>query len=158
MTPHVRGLDHVSLRTTDLERSLVFYRDLLGIPVRDRGVLEHGGSDVLTDQTGVPYADLELGGHQTLELLQLTTDENPEPAARPWPGRTHVSFTTGDAHAAHAALMAADVPLSGAPTTMTEDGFWRGAVVFYARDPDGHTIELIGRPDLSGFQGPHESS
>lgn len=149
MTPHARGLDHVSLRVADLGRSLQFYRDLLGIPVRDQGLLDHGGSEALTSQSGIPYADLDLGRRQTLELLQLATQETPEPAERPWPGRVHVSFTTDDAHAAHAAL-SATAPVSGPPTTMTEQGFWHGAVVFYFRDPDGHTVELIERPDATG--------
>jgi catechol 2,3-dioxygenase-like lactoylglutathione lyase family enzyme len=143
VTRHARRLDHASLRTADLARSLAFYRDLLGLPVRAQGVLDEGGSELLTDQKGIPFADLDLGAHQTLELLQLATDETAEPTGRPWPGRMHVSFVTDDIEAAHAALSAAGTPTSGPPTTMTEAGFWHGAAVFYARDPDGHTIELI---------------
>jgi catechol 2,3-dioxygenase-like lactoylglutathione lyase family enzyme len=146
MTRHVRRLDHVSLRVGDLATSLGFYRDLLGIPVRAHGVLDGGGSEQLTAQTAIPFADLDLGSHQTLELLQLATEEDLEPADRAWPGRAHVSFVTDDVHAAHAALTGAAAPTSGAPTTMLEPGFWHGASVFYARDPDGHTIELVERP------------
>lgn len=145
MTRHAHRLDHVSLRTSDLARSLAFYTDLLGIPVRARGVLDGGGSEELTDQTKIPFADLDLGDGQTLELLQLATDEDAEPSDRPWPGRMHVSFVTDDVSAAHAALIAAGATVSGQPETMTEPGFWNGAVVFYTRDPDGHTVEFIER-------------
>ena len=33
----VRGLDHVSVTVADLGRSLAFYRDLLGLRVRETG-------------------------------------------------------------------------------------------------------------------------
>lgn len=65
-------------------------------------------------------------------------------------GRTHLSLLTLDAHAAHRAITQTGAPASGPPTVMTEAGFWNGCVVFYARDPDGHTIEFIKRPTGSG--------
>ncbi|MGZ4155362.1 MAG: VOC family protein, partial [Actinomycetota bacterium] len=33
-------LDHVSVTTADLERSIAFYRDVLGLPLVDRGEME----------------------------------------------------------------------------------------------------------------------
>jgi catechol 2,3-dioxygenase-like lactoylglutathione lyase family enzyme len=49
----VVDLDHVAIRVGDLERALGFYRDLLGLPVRDRGRYDDGE---------VPYVAVAAGG------------------------------------------------------------------------------------------------
>jgi catechol 2,3-dioxygenase-like lactoylglutathione lyase family enzyme len=49
----VVDLDHVALRVSDLERSLRFYRDLLGMDVRDRERFDRGE---------VPYVAVVAGG------------------------------------------------------------------------------------------------
>lgn len=146
MTSHVHRLDHVSLRTIDITRSLEFYVGVLGMTIRAQGVIDDGGSEALTAQHSIPFADLDLGDGQTVELLQLKTTESNEPADRPWPGRAHLSLVTLDVHAAHHAITRAGAPASGQPTVITEPGFWNQCIVFYTRDPDGHTIELIERP------------
>jgi catechol 2,3-dioxygenase-like lactoylglutathione lyase family enzyme len=146
MTKLVRRLDHVSLRTADIARSIDFYVGVLGLPIRASGVIRDGGSETLTAQHSIPFADLDLGDGQTVELLQLETSESNEPIDRPFPGRAHVSFVTPDVHAAYRAVADAGAPTSAPPTVLTEPGFWYGCTAFYARDPDGHTIEFIERP------------
>ena len=49
----VVDIDHVAIRVTDLEASLSFYRDLLGMEVRDRERFEAGE---------VPYVAVVAGG------------------------------------------------------------------------------------------------
>ena len=68
----ILGLDHVSVTTGDIARSLAFYRDLLELPVRSVGELS---GDEVERITGVPgarllSADLDLGRGQVLELLE----------------------------------------------------------------------------------------
>ena len=59
-------------QVADLERSLAFYRDLLGLTVTDEG--EGGGPDTdeLVGAQGMRfrYAELDLGADQLLELIQ----------------------------------------------------------------------------------------
>jgi diaminopimelate decarboxylase len=145
----VIGLDHVSVTCADLDRSLAFYSDLLGIPLRDRGEAEGGE---VAEITGLPdahirWADLELGGGQVLELIQYL-----EPSGRAAggrfsdPGAGHISLQVVSADQAHDALRQAGIELRSKPVELTEPGAWHGSRCFYALDPDGVTVELIERP------------
>ena len=53
------GLDHVSVTSGDLDRSLAFYRDLLGLKLRARG--DDLGPDELRDHGGAPDAIAPAG-------------------------------------------------------------------------------------------------
>ncbi len=141
----VVGLDHVGVHCTDLERTLAFYHGLLGIPIRQRGVLD--GADVAAilgrREVDVAYADLELGAGHTLELLELGADAAGRDAL-------HVALRVRDIHAVHARLTAAGVAVRSAPVVLEEAGFWQGSIAFCAADPDGTTVELIQRPGPEG--------
>jgi diaminopimelate decarboxylase len=144
----VRGLDHVSVSCGDLDRSLGFYSELLGIPVMQRGEAE--GDEVATItgvEADVRFADLDLGDGRVLELLEYTTPEARQSEARFFdPGSGHISLRVADAGATHAALVAAGVEVRAEPIELTEPGYWHGAKVFYSTDPDGVTVEIIERP------------
>ena len=144
-------LDHVSVTCADLDRSLGFYRDVLGLPLLDRG--EDGGPE-MERLTGLPgarflWAELDLGGGQILELLRYL-----EPAGRPLaqrtsdPGSGHLALLVDDVAAFHARLAAAGVATrSDEPVLVTGFGGWVGVKVLYALDPDGVTVELVERPE-----------
>ena len=68
----VTGLDHVAVSSGDLERSLRFYHDLLGLPIRDQGETSDGEIAEITGiaDARVRWADLRLPNQQILELLQ----------------------------------------------------------------------------------------
>ena len=61
----VVDLDHVAIRVTDLDRALGFYRDLLGLEVRDRDRFENGE---------VPYVAVVAGGRH-IHLVPTDEDE-----------------------------------------------------------------------------------
>lgn len=143
---HVKALDHVAITSGDLDRSLRFYGDVLGLRIRDQG---HTTDGEIADITGiggarVRWADLHLPNGQVLELLHylapagtaVTTADND-------PGATHISLSVDDIDAAHAYLVRAGVPVRSAPVALNEPGDWSGARCFYASDPDGITVELI---------------
>ncbi|MBS1886544.1 MAG: VOC family protein [Actinobacteria bacterium] len=144
----VLGLDHASVTCADLDRSLGFYAELLGIPVRDRGDADDEEVRTITGLPGavLRWADLDLGGGRLLELMEYVT---PPPGAAPagfhQAGQGHFSLRVADADAAHAALLRAGVTTLSAPVEI-EHGDWRGCRCFYALDPDGMTVELIQRP------------
>jgi diaminopimelate decarboxylase len=137
----VRGLDHVSVACADLDRSLAFYRDLLGLPVRDRGGGSAGavGEIVGTGDAQVEWADLALPDGRVLELLRL-------PGGPPSAGSGHFALGVVEAETVHRRLRGAGVPLRSEPVTIDDDGDWKGARCFYAEDPDGTVVELIERP------------
>jgi diaminopimelate decarboxylase len=149
--PRVLGVDHVSITVDDLDRSLAFYRDLLGLRVQDRGRLD----PLLVERmTGLPdadveYADVELGSR----VLELLAHRTPGPRRRisprlERPGSLHLALRVDDAAAVHARLSAAGHLPHSAPQTLPDDGTdWSGCVVFYVRDPDGVTIEIVERAE-----------
>lgn len=141
-----RGLDHVSVTSGDLDRSLAFYCDLLGLELRARGEAE-GSSEF--EITGIPdasvrWADLQLPHGQVLELIQYV--EPPGTPTRPQandPGATHISLRVADIEATYERLREANASVRSEPVKITAPGAWNGASAFYATDPDGVTVELI---------------
>jgi diaminopimelate decarboxylase/catechol 2,3-dioxygenase-like lactoylglutathione lyase family enzyme len=145
----VLGVDHVSVAVADIDRSLGFYRDLLGLTVRERGVLDPG---LVARMTGVPdaeveYADVELGS-RVLELLHFRAAQPQRPASQRLPGAggVHIGLRVEDAAAVHERLTVGGFEPLSAPVLLPQDGSdWSGGLVFYVRDPDGVMIEIVER-------------
>lgn len=119
------AIQHVSVIVADTERALVFYRDVLGLPV-----------DPQRPDLGYPGAWLTLGAQQ-IHLLELP---NPDPVTgRPAHGGRdrHVALTLRDLDALRRRLEAA-----GIPYTLSKSG--RRAL--FCRDPDGNALEFIEAP------------
>ncbi|MGH2926046.1 MAG: VOC family protein [Solirubrobacterales bacterium] len=139
------GLDHVSVTAADLERSLGFYGDLLGLEVRARGEAQGGEFEITgLANPSVRWADLQLAHGQVLELIEYV--DPPGDPVRPSvndPGATHISLRVNDVDAVHRRLIEAGAPVIGEPATLTAPGAWQGARAFYCADPDGVTVELI---------------
>jgi diaminopimelate decarboxylase len=142
----VKGLDHIAVSSGDLDRSLRFYRDLLGLRMRDQGETSNGE---IADITGIAHArvrwaDLLLPNDQVLELLHyLSPAGTAVSPANNDPGATHISLRVDDIDTAHARLVEAGVPVQSPPVALDGPGHWNGARCFYASDPDGVTVELI---------------
>jgi glyoxylase I family protein len=117
-----RALSHVSFPVRDLERSLRFYRDLLGLVPVPR------------PDFGFPGAWLAAGDAQ-VHLIEVTDDipvGTPPPVLNPLAG--HTAFAVTDYAATVAALEAAGLEIL--PTNAEMGQLW-------VKDPDGHVIELI---------------
>jgi diaminopimelate decarboxylase len=141
----VTGIDHASITCADLDRSLSFYRGLLGLELRDRGEAKGAEFEVSgISEPEVRWADLVLPGGHVLELIEYV-----RPRGRPVrpdpndPGATHISLRVKDADEAHRRLRDAGVSVRSEPATIDTAGAWRGARVFYCADPDGVAIEVI---------------
>lgn len=143
------GLHHVGVTVADLDRSLGFYRDLLGIGVRER--VEDSGAD-LAAVTGLPeahvrIADLELGDGRVIELVEYVAPEGRPLHQRTCdPGSCHLAVEVGDVDAACRRLRAAGIEVRSDPVTLADAGpHWTGVRIVYAVDPDGVTVELLQR-------------
>jgi diaminopimelate decarboxylase len=151
--PRVVGVDHVSLTVDDLDRSVGFYCDLLGLTLYDRGRLE---PDLIEQMTGLPnaevdYADVDLGS-RILELLYYRTAAVRRPIAsrQERPGSVHIGLRVDDAAAVHGRLAAAGFAPLSPPRTLPDDGSgWSGSIVFYVRDPDGVMLEIVERAEAA---------
>ncbi len=144
----ILGLDHVSITTGDIARSLAFYRDLLGIPVR--GVAELSGVEVerVTGVAGARMlaADLDLGRGQVLELIEYLDAGEGRALPLDHPGSGHVGLAVGDLDVLQRRLVDSGIDVRGEPTLISEPGDWFGARCLTVTDPDGVAVELVERP------------
>ena len=144
----ILGLDHVSVTTGDIARSLAFYRDLLELPVRSVGELTGDEIDRITGVSGARLlsADLELGRGQVLELLEYVGADGGTALPPERPGSGHIGLTVDDVDAIHDKLVDAGWEVRSQPVELTEPGDWFGARCMTVLDPDGVTVELVERP------------
>jgi catechol 2,3-dioxygenase-like lactoylglutathione lyase family enzyme len=154
----VTGPRHAGITVSDLDRSLRFYRDLLGLELLWRRVYDE---PEIRDIVGVPEAtsfDIAMlripGSEVDVELLQYHGVPSVSGASPPsFSGTGHVCLFVDDATAAHDALTAAGVRFrSPGPVEMT-GGSNRGGKSMYALDPDGYVIELHERPPQAAARG-----
>lgn len=143
-----RLLNHVSVTTADLDRSLGFYRDLLDLPLLDTGWTT---SRELQEIIGLGpinlhWAELDLGSGQFLELFEYISPRGHALySATSDPGSVHIAFTVTEIDSLYDRLRAAGVTTRSAPVEL-QSGDWKGARALYALDPDGVTVELVQFP------------
>lgn len=121
--PNVR-VGHVHLKVSDLERSIAFYRDVLGFE--------------LTQRMGDSAAFLSAGGYHHHVGLNTWESRDGEPPPRRATGLYHAAFLYPSRAALANALRrlrAAGVSLDGASDHGVSEAL-------YLRDPDGNGLEL----------------
>jgi catechol 2,3-dioxygenase-like lactoylglutathione lyase family enzyme len=144
---------HTGFTVSDLERSIAFYRDVLGMRLVRQ---QQGTAEYLGTITGFPGVRLEIallvpeGGGAMLELLQYVSHPaTATPRETNRPGNGHLCFKVDDIHAACAHLRRHGVTLISHPTEISA-GLHRGGFGVYLRDPDGFTVELYQAPPTTG--------
>ena len=146
MSAPLQRLTHIGLCVRDLERSLRFYRDLLGF--RWEHQLEVGGepTDTLLRLRGTDLRAVYLTRDGVrIELLYFASPPTAErpPRVMNEPGLTHLSFRVVDLAATLAALRTAGVAILE-DTRLQFPDF--GSAACFVRDPDGQLIELVQSP------------
>jgi len=125
-------LGHVVFYVKDLERSLAFYRDLLGF--KEVGRVFNGAAAALTS------------GRTHHELLLIQVGEAPPPPAGRRLGLYHIGIKVGDSldelRAAKNELERAGIEISGMSDHTVSQSL-------YLRDPDGNEVELYVDADES---------
>lgn len=149
-------LHHANFTVSDMDRSLRFYRDLLGLTVIDDWISDAGYLARITAFEGAKLrlAFLALPGTEVrLELIQYLHPTAPprEPSdgrrglPTNVPGAGHICFDVPDVREAYRELSARGVEFKSEPVEITSVAN-RGAWAVYLVDPDGITIELRQPP------------
>jgi lactoylglutathione lyase len=151
VAPAVVGVRHAGITVSDLDRSLAFYRDLLGLELLWRRVYEEPEIRAIV---GVPEAtsfDIAMlrvpGSDVEVELLEYRGCPRRSGATEPCNfGSGHFCLFVRGIEALHADLLGRGVTFrSDGPVTMT-GGANRGGKSLYALDPDGYVVELHEPP------------
>ena len=117
---------HVAYHVADIERSLAFYKGVLGLQEQMRMPLGNGLQEVIL---GFPNA-------QSAGVILMWNTE--QPAARDHGnGYSRFVLSVSDIDAAMTHLIAKDVPVA---TPISTVGAFKYAMV---KDPDGYVIELL---------------
>jgi catechol 2,3-dioxygenase-like lactoylglutathione lyase family enzyme len=148
----VTGILHTGLTVSDLDRSIAFYRDLLGLELITRW---DSSQPYLRTVVGYPDAELRIallrlpagpdggGSGHHIELLEYRRPRGTRGDANTYnPGNGHVAFMVDDLAATHAALAAKGVRFKSAPVDITHGRNAGGRAVYFF-DPDDITLELI---------------
>lgn len=141
--------NHVGISVTDIERSVAFYRDMLGME-QLCDIFPFGGEQ-FSEIMDIPNVQgrMCMIGKGTLQL-ELFEFANPSPRAKDpeYPvsdrGYSHFGVEVDDIDATYEKLLAANVRIHS-PVMTFMGGTMRAA---YCRDPDGNVFEIMepGKP------------
>jgi lactoylglutathione lyase len=142
----VLGTHHTGFQIASLERSLAFYRDLLGLEQISERVIEEQYVGRLVGYPGVILHSAFLrvpGSEHLLELIEYQrVERTPVDTQTANPGTAHICLLVEDLRALYARLRAAAVETVSEPVTPTH-GPNKGRLAVYAIDPDGIRVELL---------------
>ena len=124
----VKKLLHTRMRVSDMEQTIQFYTDVLGLEVLERKVSPRGSH----------LAFLKVPNSE--ELIELTSFP-PSGPVRVQEDLVHLAFQVESLDDTIASLNAKGVKVTDGPTTTSS-----GSCFIFIDAPDGYEVELIERP------------
>lgn len=124
----VTKLLHTRMRVSDMEQTIAFYREVLGLEVLERKTSPRGSHLAFLR---VPNSD---------ELIELTSFP-PSGPVKVQEDLVHLAFQVESLDATIASLTAKGVKITDGPTQTAS-----GSRFLFIDAPDGYEIELIERP------------
>ena len=145
----ILAADHTGITVSNLERSLAFWRDVLGFELSHTA---HQIGELAKEITGVADAEIKLavlktpGGHK-IELLEyLAPPDRKRLDLRPCDlDHVHVALLVDDLDAVLQKIAVSGWKPAGKPQTL-KTGPNTGKRVVYVRDPDGNLVEFMRYP------------
>lgn len=143
----MKGIFHTGITVSNLDNSIPFYRDTLGLKLVT-GPTETFEGDELSQGVGVPGTKLRIAifevGEGSLELLEYQNPPSPIDTAMPpnTLGSMHVAFRVDNAVEKMKELEAKGITFLSELNVVDEGPLngWRWA---YFKDPDNITLEIV---------------
>lgn len=117
--------EHIGIMVTDLDRSISFYQDILGLELVERR--NNNGVEIAFFRVGDVEIELVAGSKAAYEVTDGVVN--------------HLAFTVTDLDAAMQTLREKEVKLD----TPQPVPIWDGMRVAFFRGPDGEKLELFER-------------
>ncbi len=141
---------HVGLTVSDLERSIAFYRDVLGLEFQGEIFMEGEETDKMFRRVNCKARVAYLNGSKAVEappveLIQFVNNEVKKvPSDLFTTSISEVCFYTDDIDSAYKHLVDNNVECLSEPQhfDFRADGFGESRA-FYFRDPDGIILEMM---------------
>ena len=147
----IRRFTHVAIRVADLDRSVRFYRDLLGFTERNRHVGTGGPSAMMLGNPGAALSAVFLERDGAVVELQRLEGDDPTVVTGVQRGLSHIGFTVSHLPAALEQVRAAGGHVLESSRYVDAP---MGSEVIFVTDPDGTRIELIAVPsDVDLWRG-----
>ena len=148
----ITGFFHGGIAVRDMERSLSFYRDLLGLRVYFDVVLD--AADYVRAVMGIEMTDarlvyLSVPGEDGIyvELVEYHGTDGQPTLPRAWdPGTGHLCFHVSDVARLHALAVERGFRSRSDGAVEIPVGPNAGGYAAYLLDPDGYHVELFARP------------
>jgi catechol 2,3-dioxygenase-like lactoylglutathione lyase family enzyme len=151
----LHGVWHFSFTVSDLDRSMAFYTEQLGLELihtqeqsneYTRKLVGYPDAHIRIAQLAVPGQPRGLSSHD-LELVQYLQPKGKRGDAEIRnPGAAHLALTVDDIHTRHSDLSAAGVRFYSPPNAITA-GINTGGFTCYFEDPDQIVLELVQPPE-----------
>ena len=145
-----RRLHHTCYTVSDLDRSVAFYRDVLGCEVMAEQEKEGG---YLAAIVGYPDAHVRMahlrvpGAEHVIELFEYLAPVGTRADVEPRNvGASHLCFLVDDLPALYEELREMGVDSFVSPPVEVDTGVNKGGYALYLRDPDGISVELFQPP------------
>jgi catechol 2,3-dioxygenase-like lactoylglutathione lyase family enzyme len=145
----ITGFNHFGVSVTDMDGALAFWRDLLGLQLLGRGVVEYEHLDKIVGLGGtrIEWAELALPGGGLVELFRYLS-----PGGRRLggevndAGKIHLCLEVNDLDGLLTRLHGAGVRSAYPAPVEIPKGDWRGFRCVYVFAPDDVVVELVERP------------
>jgi glyoxylase I family protein len=145
----INVLDHIAVTVSDMERSLAFYRDLLGLKEVERHRLEGETISKMAGKPGVVLDVVRLTAPDTpsvlLDLQQYVAPAGSVSSAKLGDtAHAHFCFGVPDVWGAYTELVQQGIQFVSEPVSF--DLGWGIVHVVFMKDPDGFIVELVQSP------------